>query len=182
MKKVVLFLLLCVAATAHAQIDLGSDVKLFAGAGISYQNGKFSSSSDFDEPGFMFEFGAIYKQCAEMNVDFSLAKNSVMSIDINGRTPLYGTVKLLYGAGYGFVYYDGVAYDVVTADGEVAQVTQCGSMAWPHANVGICYPINDNMEMRVVGAAGYSEKVWHAEDESSWHFTSQVRASVVWNF
>ena len=182
MKKFILFVLLCVATTAHAQIEMGTDVRLFVGAGLSCQTGEFSSTTDFQEVGFVFEFGAVYKQCVEMDVDFSLANNPMMSIDINGRTPLYMATTLLYGAGYGFVYYDGVTYEEISAPGETVRSSLSGSMAWPHVNVGISYPLNENLEVRLMGVVGYSKKVYYSEDESSWHFTSQIRATAVWNF
>lgn len=182
MKKFVLLFLLSVATMANAQINLGSDLGLFAGAGLAYQRGKVANNSSFEQPGFVTELGAVYKKCVEADVNLSISGNTMLSLDINGRTYLARQFDLLYGAGYGFIFYDDITSGVIASEGVVSEVKQSGSIDWPHANVGVIYAIDDNMDLRVVGVIGYAEGLRFVGEEKNWHFISQIRASVVWNF
>ena len=182
MRKCLLFVLLSVATVASAQIDLGPDLRLFVGAGVAYQNGKIAEDYSFEQPGGVIEFGAVYRGKLEVNADVSLAKNMMISLDINGRTYLSENFDLLYGVGYGGIFYDDMPVGVVAEKGKTREVTKSGDVNWPHANVGVIYGINDNMDLRVVGVAGYSEGVRYVGEGRNWHFVSQLRASVVWNF
>ena len=168
--------------SANAQMELGSDFGLFIGAGLSYQSGKISNHSEFKQGGAILDAGVVYKDNVEFNANLAVAHNPMLSFDVNGRTYLFPGWKLLYGAGYGIVFYDDERCGIVSEDGQVTELTESGSIYWPHANVGVIYGINDNMDLRIVGVIGYTEGIRYYGEEKNWHFVSQIRASVVWNF